>query len=315
MTAGSDRTTVRMIALIALLLVTGAATRGYLPGTTRGPRPEATAGPVEPIVLVALLAISTAAIIVAVVHRARHQRAAAGSIGQLSVTAGAAPQRPPWRVVLIILAGLALWLLTILLLANLEGALRFAIPVELFGSRETAPAAPGTPGTAPPSTPGGPAGAGSGYLLALSTMLLALIAIVVVATRTRRPDPRPPETAVVPAVGAAPDAGETLAQAAELGLSRVADRGRGPREAIISCYAVMEQHLGTVPDVAPRDFDTPTEVLARAVEHHALPADNASRLVELFTEARFSAHLMTERHREDAVAALRLVLDELRSQR
>ena len=50
-----------------------------------------------------------------------------------------------------------------------------------------------------------------------------------------------------------------------------------------------------------------------AVEHHALPADNATRLVELFTEARFSAHLMTERDRADAIVALRRVLDELRN--
>jgi hypothetical protein len=96
-------------------------------------------------------------------------------------------------------------------------------------------------------------------------------------------------------------------------LTRIADRSREPREAIIACYAVMERHLADDPDVAPREFDTATEVLARAVEHHALPADNAARLVELFAEARFSRHLMTERHRADAVAMLRLVLDELRA--
>jgi hypothetical protein len=35
--------------------------------------------------------------------------------------------------------------------------------------------------------------------------------------------------------------------------------------------------------------------------------------VNLFAEARFSPHVMNERHREVAVRALRLVLDELGS--
>ncbi|MGH3543813.1 MAG: DUF4129 domain-containing protein, partial [Mycobacterium sp.] len=83
--------------------------------------------------------------------------------------------------------------------------------------------------------------------------------------------------------------------------------------AIIACYAAMERELVHVPEAAPQDFDTPTEVLARAVEHHALHADNAARLVNLFEEARFSPHVMNEGHRETAVDVLQLVLAELRS--
>ncbi len=66
----------------------------------------------------------------------------------------------------------------------------------------------------------------------------------------------------------------------------------------------MERELENSPDVVPRESDTPTEVLARAVEHHALRADNATELVELFEEARFSPHVMTEDHREAAVRVL-----------
>jgi hypothetical protein len=61
----------------------------------------------------------------------------------------------------------------------------------------------------------------------------------------------------------------------------------------------------------PRDSDTPTEVLARAVEHHALHADSATELVDLFEEARFSPHLMNEGHRETAMRVLETVLTEL----
>ena len=95
----------------------------------------------------------------------------------------------------------------------------------------------------------------------------------------------------------------------------MADLSREPREAIIACYAAMERELANVPAAVPQDFDTPTEVLARAVEHHALHADNAVQLVNLFEEARFSPHVMNEGHREVAVRVLRLVLDELAVQR
>jgi hypothetical protein len=106
---------------------------------------------------------------------------------------------------------------------------------------------------------------------------------------------------------------DSLARAAERGLAEMADLGREPREAIIACYAAMERELANVPGAAPQDFDTPTEVLARAVELHALHIDNAVQLVNLFEEARFSPHVMNEAHRDIAVDVLRLVLAELRS--
>jgi hypothetical protein len=93
----------------------------------------------------------------------------------------------------------------------------------------------------------------------------------------------------------------------------MADLSRQPREAIIACYAAMERELAHVPGAVPQDYDTATEVLARAVEHHALHADNAVQLVNLFAEARFSPHVMNERHRELAVRTLQVVLDELSS--
>jgi len=313
--AGSDRATVRVIALFVLLFAAGAATRGYLPGAAPGPRRPSAAGPVEPIVLAALLAVSGAIIAVAVVHRSRHQRARAGTTGQLSLTAGVGGESA-WRAVLIVAAALALWLLTIALLAKLGGGHRIEIPTEVPATGKTPLGAPGAPAPTPPSTAtGGLTGDASGYLLAVGTVALALIATAVVTARARRPHPTPAEAIVIPARARESSAGENLVRAAELGLARIVDRSREPRAAIIACYAVMERHLGAVPDVAPRAFDTPTEVLARAVEHHALLADNATRLVELFTEARFSAHLMTESDRADAITALRRVLDELRKQR
>ena len=103
-----------------------------------------------------------------------------------------------------------------------------------------------------------------------------------------------------------------LAVAAERGLAEVGDLSRGPREAIIACYAAMEEALASSPGAAPQDSDTPSEVLARAVGNRALRTSSATTLVEVFAEARFSRHVMTEDHREVAERALRAVLDELR---
>lgn len=108
-------------------------------------------------------------------------------------------------------------------------------------------------------------------------------------------------------------AAQPLAVAAERGLAEVGNLALDPRAAIIACYAAMEQALAAAPGAAPRDSDTPSEVLARAVGNRTISGGSATALVELFAEARFSSHTMTEVHREDAERALRTVLDEVRS--
>ena len=154
----------------------------------------------------------------------------------------------------------------------------------------------------------------TGYLAGATIVMLLLVATgTVVATRRQRRIPAQHTIAGDFAGQSAPAATESLARAAELGLAEIADLSREPREAIIACYAAMERELTHLPEAAPRDFDTPTEVLARAVEHHALHADSATTLVDLFEEARFSPHVMNEEHRDTAVRTLRLVLDDLRS--
>lgn len=104
----------------------------------------------------------------------------------------------------------------------------------------------------------------------------------------------------------------SLAHAAELGLAEMSDPAREPRAAIIACYAAMERGLADAPEAAPLASDTPSEVLARAVDHGALHSGAARSLVDLFTEARFSPHRMTEDDRESAVGLLERVLADLR---
>jgi hypothetical protein len=216
-----------------------------------------------------------------------------------------------WRMILFAVAVVIAWLLLVALLSRMNAHL---------GVDEPAPDA-GTPPSGPPRPPADrpqdPEPSSNVFsLLAGSTVLLMMLVFVAAAIIGRRQRRR--VTPVASSVdeyrpAAAASGSDPLANAAEVGLAEAGDLSREPREAIIACYAAMERKLENSPDIVPRESDTPSEVLARAVEHHALRADSATELVDLFEEARFSPHVMTEDHRETAMRVLRLVLAELRS--
>ncbi len=152
----------------------------------------------------------------------------------------------------------------------------------------------------------------SRLLIATTAALMLMMAVATMLSALRRP-----RRAAVALSNTAEDIVATgkqpLAVAAERGLAEVANPNLPPREAIIACYVAMEQALAGAPTTAPRASDTPSEVLERAVATRALSAGTASPLVEVFTEARYSTHVMTEQHRQTAERALRSVLGELRS--
>jgi Domain of unknown function (DUF4129) len=315
--AGSDRSTRSAIAVVALLVLVAVALRGHLPGgddVADRRRPDSS--PLALVVDIALLAAAVAIIGYAVIVRLRDRRVRPSARGPLPGRSGAVTGRPTWRFSLIALALIIGWLVLVMLLTRV-GALG---PVDPPASVPAAPpdetAAPPTgDGPQPPPPPDDGGADVLGYLVPPMVILMAMIvAATVIASRLQRrgttPHPVDADGAEVPASAAAT---ESLARAAELGLAEIGDLSREPREAIIACYAAMERELTRVPGAVPQDCDTPTEVLARAVAHHALHADSATRLVELFEEARFSPHVMTEAHRDMAVEVLRLVLADLRS--
>lgn len=312
---GMDKPTGRIVALIVLLLVVAAALRGYLPAQHDATRSEA-GGRAALGLVVAILAVTLALIAVAIVARLKDPRAPAPPAGALSETLGAGRGRPTWRVLLIGLGVIVAWLLIVMLLARLFATHGLA-PAPPPGTGASPPPHPAAPPAPPPQHPQRPRDGSQdtlGILLAGTVAMLLMVVASAVAGARRRwrsPAPAVPDE---PAENPAPQPhSESLARAAERGLAEMADLRRDPREAIIACYTAMERELAHVPGAVPQDFDTPSEVLARAVEHHALHADNAVQLVNLFTEARFSPHVMNEGHRDVAVRVLRLVLDELGS--
>ena len=72
----------------------------------------------------------------------------------------------------------------------------------------------------------------------------------------------------------------------------------------------MEQALAGAPDAAPAGLRHPVGGAGTRRRQGALSPTAASPLVALFTEARFSTHVMTEQHRQSAEQALRSVLVE-----
>lgn len=309
---GVDKATGRVVALIVLLLAVSAALRGYLPASHQGPRGESAGSGAAAIIVVAILGAACTLVAIAVIARLRDPRAAAPQAGQLSEMLGTGRGRPSWRVVLIGLAIIVTWLSIVLVSSRLL-------------SSHTVGQAPPAPATGAPSAehanapaprrPHPPNGDMFGVLLAATVPMMLIIATGTIVMSRRRAGAAAPGAVADDFVESAapPTRSESLARAAERGLAEMTDLSREPREAIIACYAAMERELANVPGAAPQDFDTPTEVLARAVEHHALHADNAVQLVSLFAEARFSPHVMNEGHRDEAVRVLQLVLDELRS--
>ena len=316
--AGFEKSTARAVAVIALLFVTAWALRGYLPGTEPvADRQRPSSSPAALIVDVGLVAISVAIIGFAIMTRLRNREERRPGPGSLPGSRGGAMGRPTWRFSLIALAVIIAWLLLVMMLSRMG--------VHAPGEQSPAGSAVAESGTGPPTTtnpmprqPDSPKSQGPnvvGYLIPPMLILMTLVVVgtAIVSHRQRRAAAAWAADGELPEAPARPGAAESLARAAAVGLAEIGDLTREPREAIIACYAAMERELTHVPGAAPLDCDTPSEVLARAVDRHALHAASATQLVELFEEARFSPHVMNEAHRDAAVEALRLVLAELRS--
>jgi Domain of unknown function (DUF4129) len=303
------------VTLAVLVVVAALALRGFLPGIDRAPPARDTDDPAASAFIIALLFASVAIVGLAVIGRLRRgSAAAAASSGRPEWMRGAG-KRPTLRLLLLAFALVAAWLLAVMVLSRLGSGVAVGPPNVPPGATPTTP--PPATGTAPPAQPAEPSGDSNlfgPFYVATVAFLVLLVVGTIVSARRRRPavsstvydDPRVDVDA--PELGS-----DSLVRAAEVGLEKVGDLSREPRKAIIACYAAMEGELSHVPDAMPQDFDTASEVLARAVAHRALGPGSATQLVDLFDEARFSPHVMTEAHRDEAVRVLQQVLGELRS--
>lgn len=89
---------------------------------------------------------------------------------------------------------------------------------------------------------------------------------------------------------------------------------KDPRRAIIKAYARMERLFESY-GVPRAPAEAPMEYLGRALLELRASGAALGRLTGLFQWAKFSSHDVDETMREDAIAALTLVRDELRANR
>ncbi|MFJ9844202.1 DUF4129 domain-containing protein [Kitasatospora sp. NPDC101155] len=161
-----------------------------------------------------------------------------------------------------------------------------------------------------PSSPQAPVppAAGEGLeVLVTALFALAVVAAVVLGAvlvfRLRRLRVRRREApAVPPAAPASPEA--ALAEAVASG--RRALEGADARAAVIACYAAMEGSLAA--SGLPRHaWESPTELLRRALSDERVDATGVRELTALFREARYSTHRMDD----DQVRRARTALDAI----
>ncbi|HEY2575253.1 MAG TPA: DUF4129 domain-containing protein, partial [Streptosporangiaceae bacterium] len=136
-------------------------------------------------------------------------------------------------------------------------------------------------------------------------MIIGFVALViaVIVMRRRR------KVAFASAESEEPDDENVLLDA----LSAGADAMRNvpdPREAIIACYAAMEQQLARA-GAKPSAADTPAEILDRAVAGGLVRSTAASELTGLFREARYGRRAMAESERAAAQGALARLRSDL----
>lgn len=149
------------------------------------------------------------------------------------------------------------------------------------------------------------------YVL-LGAILLVLLVLVLSARRGSRPAPRE-------RLDEAPESGdaiEALTVPAQLvdnaERQLLALREGTPRNAIVACWRELERSCGAT-GFPRRAAETSAEFTGRVLARYRVVGPTIETFAELFREARFSVHGMTEDDRELAVTSLQRILADLSS--
>ena len=104
------------------------------------------------------------------------------------------------------------------------------------------------------------------------------------------------------------DPPDVLAHEIARGL-RSASEG-SPRNAIVATWIRLEEAT-VAAGFEPHDWETPAEFVRRALTTYAVDEHDIGRLADLYREARFSEHRITEAHRDEAIGCLRRLRGQL----
>ncbi|WP_033339506.1 DUF4129 domain-containing protein [Catenuloplanes japonicus] len=149
------------------------------------------------------------------------------------------------------------------------------------------------------------------WLITVAVVLAGLViaavvgTVIVVAIRDylrRQADARPARRRK----GAAT---QEMVAALDAGLEELAT-DRDPRGAVITCWVRLEQAAADA-GTPRRPGDTPGELVTRLLTGHAVDAGVLAGFAEVYRQARYATHVVDERMRAEAVAALHRVRDDL----
>lgn len=158
------------------------------------------------------------------------------------------------------------------------------------------------------------------WLDTLSNILLVLLAAILVAVvirklrfarRAKLARSRREAVDPAPADLQEPAATEAEELVAELEERLAALAGGSPRNAIVAAWIALEGAAERA-GIEPLDTETPTEFTSRALTRYHLDHDALQRLADLYREARFSRHRLTEHHLTQARDCLTVLTDDLR---
>jgi len=152
-------------------------------------------------------------------------------------------------------------------------------------------------------------------LLALVVVLLALL-LRREADRRRRRRRRPPASSIATEAGPS-DLAEPQVVASQL-LARTDDLADvllsgEPRNAIVACWVQLEDACARI-GLRRGPAETSMEFTQRVLTTYAVGRGPIDDLADLYREARFSEHVLTEEHRDRAVTALTELTGRLREQ-
>jgi Domain of unknown function (DUF4129) len=241
------------------------------------------AGPVRPVTVIAGVASAAGCLVLAgvLILQARRERP--------SGTSSRFPEPAPlWARVFTVFMVLALFasagaVVLVAFTGRYRGRHPKAAPISVMQALRHA-AGPGhSSGTA-----------GTAVLLLTVVMVALMVNVVAVAVLWRR---RRKAAAPRQAAGPSPLAAAVAAGSSAFGTTA------GVREAIIACYAAMEDTLAAAGSPR-RAADTPEELLDRAMRDGVIRTQAAQRLTALFREARFSPHELAEAQQQAARASL-----------
>lgn len=102
---------------------------------------------------------------------------------------------------------------------------------------------------------------------------------------------------------------DELVDSAEGRLARLQEGS--PRNAIVACWVDLEEAAAAA-GLPRRPYETSAEYTVRVLRTWDIAPDAMGALAELYREARYSRHPLTEAHRQRAVERLTTVHDDLR---